>query len=125
MSIGSNPNLIASVGSVQQKNAMVAYNRSVTRSELKIPVPKEVGGSQAAMDRQDAASVQDSASISRAAIAALESSKALSDETIIRDEREAALALAYTREQIMQQTDEALKAHRNQTSLQVLELYGR
>jgi hypothetical protein len=33
--------------------------------------------------------------------------------------------LEYTREQIMQQTDQALKVHRNQTSRQVLELYGQ
>jgi hypothetical protein len=119
MSSGSNPNLIASVGSVQQRNAMAAYNRSVSRSETKSPMPRELNGSQAAIETQD------STSISRAAIAALESTRVISEETVIRDDKAAALALEYTKDQIKQQTDRAVMAHGNQMSQQVLEMYGQ
>jgi hypothetical protein len=119
MSSGSNPNLIANVGSVQQKSAIVAYNKSVSRSETKSPVPQELGGSQAAQETHD------SASISRAAIAALESTRVISEETVIRDDKAAASALEYTKDQIRQQTDRAVMAHGNQMSQQVLEMYGQ
>jgi hypothetical protein len=119
MSAGSNPNLIASVGSVQQKNAIVAYSRSVARAETRSLVLKELGESQAAQEGQD------STSISRAAIAAFESTRVISEETVIRDEKAAASALEYTKEQIKQQTERAVRAHGNQMSQQVLELYGQ
>jgi hypothetical protein len=119
MSAGSNPCLGATVGSVQQKVAMAAYNRHISRvaPEVKSAGVRQIEGSLAAQEAQD------SATISREGIAALETSQEVGDEAVIRDGQSAKEVLAYAKEQIVEQGDRAIRAQANQTASQVLALY--
>jgi hypothetical protein len=121
MSAGSNPNLTGIVGSIQQNNAMAAYNRHVSR-----PLPDSRSWSPKALEGSVAAKeTYDSASISRGGMAALETARKIDDETVIRDQRSADRALASTRDQIIQEPERAVRVQANQTAEQLLELYGQ
>jgi hypothetical protein len=119
MSIGGNPNLFAVTGVVQQKGALAAYlrqiNRPTTFSTAGAPDPHDI----TIEERQE----HDTTVISRVAIAVLESTQTIGDETVIRGDDSTSDALAFSQKQIIEHTDEALRAQSNQTSEQLRALY--
>jgi len=120
MPIGGNPNLIALVGTVQQKSALAAYNRQITKlSSSGAGVNRSGAVVLAATDNKD----QDTATISRPAITALENAQTISDESIIRSDDFPSDALGYSREQILEHSQEALTAQSNQVSERLRDLY--
>jgi hypothetical protein len=119
MPVGGNPNLIALVGTVQQKSALAAYNRQITKLSSGVGVNKSGAVALATTDKTN----QDTATISRPAITALENAQTISDESIIRSDDFPSDALGYSREQILEHSQEALTAQSNQVSERLRDLY--
>lgn len=119
MSIGENSNLIALTGTVQQRSALAAYSKHTNRAEPVHRVEATGNNRLGATEKQG----QDTAILSRAAIAALENTQVIGDETIIRGDDSAAEALDISQRQIVEHTDDALRAQANQTKERLRALY--
>jgi hypothetical protein len=120
MSQGSNPNLDAIVGTVQQKVLSAPYNKNMSR------VPGETRSQVSPGHRESGTAIQetgDTTSISRAGIVALETAPEISGETIIRDQPSPDRVFDYAKEQIARQSELAIRAQANQTASEVLALY--
>jgi hypothetical protein len=120
MPVGGNLVLIGFTGVIQQKNALAAYNKQITKvsSGSRTSGPGE-HRSVAPTEKQE----QDTTAFSRVGIAALETTQVIGDETVIRGDDSAVRALDYSRTQIIEHTDDALMAQANQVSEQLLALY--
>jgi hypothetical protein len=120
MSIGGNTGLLALTGTVQQKSALAAYNKLASRPEPSQQAEATGTSRLGSTEKQG----QDTAILSRAGITALENTQTIGDETVIRGDDSAAEALDISRRQILEYTDDALRAQANQTAEQLLALYG-
>ena len=82
MPIGNNPNLVGLTGAVLQKSAFAAYTKQITK------MSSSAGKSRAGEHGHGIAMTgdggQDTTIISREGIAALESARSISEETVVR-----------------------------------------
>jgi hypothetical protein len=123
MSLREYGNLIAAIGSIQQKNAQSAYVKHMSKP---VSTPDMIAHSNQGAGAPVVEPYGDDVlSISRSAMAALETTQIVSDETIIRDDDTAGKAVAYLRSRIIDRPGETLSSQTNQREQRVAALYER
>ena len=121
MSLGAYQTLAVFVGAIQQTDVQTARSKQTTKPAGNPGTGRAAGNPDGLL--LSGKSGSDTATVSRAAIVALQSTLAIDDESVIRDDDTAQTALAHSKSRILEQTEAAVLTQANQTPQQLLNLY--